>query len=88
MGQRLDRFELAIVELGQPAAEPLELGRAHRLAPLVEGRHQRRHLLGGAHGGEAVDLLVDHAPHGHHLAAALGHAGLGEGPQVVHVEQA
>ena len=57
------------------------------LAPGPQRRHQRSHLPGAALGAEPLELGGDDPPHPGDLPPAPVHRALGEGLEVVHVEE-
>ena len=84
----LDRLALAVVEVGQAAGDPVELGGPHGLGPVAQRGDERRHLAGGRLADVAGDAPRRCRRAGRvGLAAAAGGAAVGERRQVVHVEQ-
>src|SRR5690606_32003443 len=75
-----------VVEPGEAGASPLQLGGPQRLRALAQGDDDGGDLAGGGGGPVALELLVEDRADGVDLPAAFGQAAVGEGAEVVHVE--
>src|SRR5581483_6253650 len=86
-GQRLDGLGRPGVDGVELGPEALQLGETDVLPPGPQRRDQRGDLAGGATGPQPLELGGDDPPHPGHLPAPAVHRALGEGLEVVHVEE-
>jgi hypothetical protein len=86
-GDRLNGRPLPVVQTRQPGPVSLQLSLSQFFSSVSQRRYDRSCLPVGSELNEPLDLLSDDLIDGADLLATLSHAGVGEGFEIVHVEE-